>query len=91
MDIILARVGQSYYAAENRCPHSGSDISQAKLEGTILICPVHGSKFDLTDGRIVRWTDWRSIKAPESRLFRPISPLVVYPVKIQDNRILVKI
>jgi 3-phenylpropionate/trans-cinnamate dioxygenase ferredoxin subunit len=90
-DIILVRVGQSYYAAENHCPHSGSDISQSTLDGTILTCPFHGSKFDLIDGRIVRWTDWTSIKAPESRLFRPILPLTVYPVKIQDNNILVKI
>lgn len=90
-DIILVMVGQRYYAVENHCPHLGVEISQAKLEGTIITCPLHGSKFDLIDGRVVRWTDWTSIKAPASRLFQPISPLTIYPVKIQDNNIMVEI
>ncbi|OGN87923.1 MAG: (2Fe-2S)-binding protein, partial [Chloroflexi bacterium RBG_13_46_9] len=90
-DIILVRANGNYYAAENHCPHSGGDISLGKLDGTTLTCPFHGSKFDLIDGRVIRWTDWTSIKASSTRLFHPIHPLTTYPVKIQGNSILVKI
>ena len=90
-DIILVRVGGNYYAAENHCPHSGRDISLGKLDGTILTCPFHGSKFDLIDGRVIRWTDWTGVKASSTRLFHPIRSLTMYPVKIQGNSILVKI
>jgi Ferredoxin subunits of nitrite reductase and ring-hydroxylating dioxygenases len=27
-EIFLARVGDRYYAADNRCPHMGGDLSQ---------------------------------------------------------------
>ena len=33
----------------------GGKLSQGKLEGTAVTCPRHGSQFDLTDGRVVRW------------------------------------
>ncbi len=90
-DIILVKANGNYYAAENHCPHAGKDISLGKLDGTILTCPSHGSKFDLIDGRIILWTEWTSIKASSTRLFHPIRPLTTYPVKIQGNNILVKI
>ncbi len=45
---LLARVGDKYYAADNRCPHMGGKLSPGKLEGTVVTCPRHGSQFDLT-------------------------------------------
>jgi nitrite reductase/ring-hydroxylating ferredoxin subunit len=88
-DLLLARVGQNYYAVENHCPHSGAEISHGTLDGSILTCPLHGSKFDLIDGKVIR--HWTSIKASASKLFSPIQPLKTYPVKIEKEKILVKI
>lgn len=39
----LARIGDNYCAADNRCPHVGGNLSQGKIEGTIVTCPRHGS------------------------------------------------
>ena len=47
-EILLARVGDTFYAAENRCRHMGGNLSAGKLEGTIVTCPLHGSQYDLT-------------------------------------------
>ncbi len=90
-EILLAMVGNKYYAADNICPHMGASLSQGKLEGTVLTCPRHASKFDLIDGRVIRWTDWTGIKASVSKLFRPPRPLVVYPVKVEGDNILVEV
>ncbi len=30
-EVLLARIGGSYYAADNRCPHRGGKLSQGKL------------------------------------------------------------
>jgi len=49
-EILLARVDDKHYAADNRCPHMGGKLSQGKLEGTVVTCPLHGSQFDLRDG-----------------------------------------
>lgn len=90
-EIMLARVRDKYYAADNICPHMGGKLARGKLEGTIVTCPRHASKFDLTDGRVVRWTDWTGVKASVSKLFRPPRPINVYPVKIEGDNILVEI
>ena len=38
-EILLARVGDKYYAVDGRCPHMKGDLSQGKLEGTVVTCP----------------------------------------------------
>jgi len=32
-EILIARVEGKYYAAQNKCPHFGGDLSKGKLEG----------------------------------------------------------
>lgn len=90
-EIFLARVGDKYYAADNICPHMGGKLGRGKLEGTVVTCPQHASKFDLIDGRVIRWTDWTGIKASVSKLFRAPRPIITYPVKIEEEDILVEI
>lgn len=90
-EILLARVGDKYYAADNICPHMGERLGQGKLEGTVVTCPRHASKFDLIDGRVIRWTDWTGIKASVSKLFKPPRSIITYPVKVEGDNILVEI
>ena len=90
--ILVALVGGKYYAAENACPHMGeANLSEGTLEGTVVTCPKHASKFDLADGRVVRWTDWTGVKAPMSRLFAAPKPPVVYQAKQEGTDILVSL
>ncbi len=88
-EILLARVGDHYYAVENRCPHMGGNLSQGLLEGTVITCPRHHSQFDLTDGHVIRWTDFGGIKKSIGKLFKSPRPLKTYPVKVEDGKILV--
>jgi 3-phenylpropionate/trans-cinnamate dioxygenase ferredoxin subunit len=90
-DILIARVGDKFYAARNVCPHMGARLSLGKLDGTVITCPRHRSRFDLVDGRIIRWTDWTGIKASVSKLFKSPRPITLYPVLIEDGEILVKL
>ncbi|MDP3879502.1 MAG: Rieske 2Fe-2S domain-containing protein [Dehalococcoidales bacterium] len=90
-EILLARVGKQYYAADNICPHMGARLALGTLQGTVVTCPRHRSKFDLKDGRIIRWTDWTGIKASVSKLFRSPRPLSVHAVKVSGDDILVKL
>ncbi len=89
--ILLARVGKQYYAVEGTCPHMGANLVNGTLQGTVITCPRHASKFDLRDGRIIRWTDWTGIKASISRLFRSPRGLTIYSVKVKGNDILVRL
>jgi nitrite reductase/ring-hydroxylating ferredoxin subunit len=52
-DILLAGYEGSYYAIDNKCTHMGGDLSKGRLEGKIIICPRHKSRFDITTGRCI--------------------------------------
>jgi 3-phenylpropionate/trans-cinnamate dioxygenase ferredoxin subunit len=90
-EILLARVGDTYYAADNRCRHMGGNLSQGKLEGTIVTCPRHQSQYDLKDGHVVRWTTWPSALLAVDQLRSRKRPLPVYPVTAEGDRILVRL
>lgn len=93
--LLLAMVEGKYYAADNRCPHLGGSLADGKLEGTVVTCPLHGSQFDLVDGRVIRWTTWTGLKSWADLVFRsavgmpPQRPLRVYPVIVEGENILV--
>ena len=90
-EILVARVGDNYYAADNRCPHRGGKLSQGKLEGTVVTCPLHGSQFDLTDGRVVRWLKGSGLMSKVDKALKPAKPLTVYSVKVDHDKILVEV
>jgi len=90
-DILLARIADKYYATDNRCPHLGGDLSRGCLEGTVVTCPVHGSQFDITDGRIVRWLKGSGPLQTVSKLFKGPKPVATYNVKAEDNKVMVEI
>jgi 3-phenylpropionate/trans-cinnamate dioxygenase ferredoxin component len=90
-EILLAMVGDQYYAADNRCRHMGGNLSKGKLEGTIVTCPRHGSQYDLKDGHVVRWTTWPAALLALDQFRSQRRPLPVFPVKIEGDRIKVKI
>ena len=90
-EILLARVGDSYYAAENRCPHFGARLSEGKLEGVEVTCPRHGSRFDLKDGRVIRWTDFPAPVAAVGKVLKRPRPLTIYNVKLEGDTVLVDI
>ena len=87
-EILVARAGGSYYAAENRCPHMGAKLSEGKLEGSVVICPRHGSQFDLKDGHVIRWTNLPSPLAALAKVVKHPRPLVTYAVKLDGDAVL---
>ncbi len=90
-DILIARVSDSYYAADSRCPHLGGDLGKGKLEGKIVTCPLHGSQFDLTDGKVIRWTNFTGFASKLGKLLKSPKPLVLYKVKVEGDEVLVEI
>jgi 3-phenylpropionate/trans-cinnamate dioxygenase ferredoxin subunit len=88
--ILLARVGDKYYATDSRCPHMKGNLSQGKLEGTIVTCPRHGSQFDLSNGQVVRWLRGGLMSKVGSAL-KLSKDLTAYNVKVEGSSILVEI
>jgi 3-phenylpropionate/trans-cinnamate dioxygenase ferredoxin subunit len=89
-EILLTRVGDKYYAVDGRCPHMQGNLSQGKLEGIVVTCPVHGSQFDISSGRVVRWLKG-GLMSKVSRALKMPKGLAVYNVKVEGRSVLVEI
>ena len=89
--ILLAKIGGSYYAADNRCSHMGASLSEGKLEGFVVTCPRHGSQFDLRDGHVIQWTNLPTLVATMGKIIRRPRRLTIYAVKLDGDRIMVEI
>lgn len=89
--VLLARVGDKYFAASGRCPHMGGTLAHGKLDGTVVTCPLHGSQFDLSDGHVVRWLKGAGVLSSIGKAIKGQQPLTVYNVKIVGRSILVEL
>jgi nitrite reductase/ring-hydroxylating ferredoxin subunit len=67
-DILITNIGGKYYAIGGKCSHFGGDLSKGKLVGKIVTCPLHGSQFDVTTGKLVRGPAQRSEPAFEVQI-----------------------
>ena len=47
--------GGQLFAVGGRCSHMFARLGKGKLDGTLLECPWHGTKFDVTDGCVANW------------------------------------
>jgi nitrite reductase/ring-hydroxylating ferredoxin subunit len=48
----IFNVNGTFYAIEDRCTHRGAPLSEGEYDGTEVICPWHGARFDLTSGAV---------------------------------------
>ncbi len=48
--VLLCHVGGEVYGIQDLCTHDGGALDQGELEGTRIMCPRHGSFFDVTTG-----------------------------------------
>ena len=90
-EILIAQVDGKYYATANRCLHMGGNLSQGKLEGTVVTCPLHGSQFDIQDGRVVRWLKGSGIVSSLTKAVKGDKHLATYKIKSEGDSVLVEI
>jgi len=51
--VLLVRRAGEVCALANTCSHLGGPLSEGKLEGDVVQCPWHGSRFNVRDGSVV--------------------------------------
>ncbi len=52
--VAVYHVGAEVYAVQDTCPHAGATLSEGALEGSVVTCPRHGSRFDVRTGERLR-------------------------------------
>ena len=73
--VLLANIAGEYYAIGNKCTHRGCKLSSGALDGEIVKCPCHGSKFNVKTGEVVH--------GPAAK------PEHKYTVKVEEGQILI--
>ncbi len=51
--ITVANVGGTFHAFGDTCTHMECSLAEGDLEETTVICPCHGSEFDVTSGEVL--------------------------------------
>ncbi|HEX9374919.1 MAG TPA: Rieske (2Fe-2S) protein [Actinomycetota bacterium] len=71
-DLLLYRTDDRVFAVSNRCTHQGAPLHRGtvRASGSIVsaTCPLHGSTFQLTDGRVLRGPAMRPLPIYEARV-----------------------
>jgi 3-phenylpropionate/trans-cinnamate dioxygenase ferredoxin subunit len=76
-ELVICRTRDGVFALDNICTHAYARLSEGRLRGARLICPLHGASFDVRDGRV--------LGAPATR------PLTTHALRVADGRIEVAI
>ena len=50
-ELLLANVNGEFHAVSDRCSHEGALLSGGRLDGAVVTCPAHGSRFDVATGK----------------------------------------
>ncbi len=74
--VVLLRQGEQVYAISATCPHAGGPLDEGSLQGDVVECPWHGSRFCMRDGRVL--TGPATVNAPR------------YDVRVRNGQVEVK-
>ena len=69
--MLVTRHGEQVAAVSATCPHRGAPLDEGTVDGEIVTCPWHGSRFSLVDG---------TLEGGPSPM-----PLRGYEVRVQDG------
>jgi nitrite reductase/ring-hydroxylating ferredoxin subunit len=97
VSLVLVKANGAVHALENKCPHLGLPFGRGKVEGGELVCPFHGSRFNVKTGEN---TDWVSavagVKIPawSSSLLsfgKKPQPIRTFPVSVEGQDVFVEV
>ena len=74
--VVLLRQGFQLYAISATCPHAGGPLDEGTLQGDVVECPWHSSRFCMRDGRVL--TGPSTVNAPR------------YEVRVRNNQVELK-
>lgn len=75
--LLVAHTEQGYCVSDEMCTHEDARLCDGNLSGTLVKCPLHGSRFDLISGKVL------DDPAEEN--------LVVYPVTIENDSVYIQL
>jgi len=66
--IAVANVAGAFHAFDDTCTHAGCSLAGGDLEEATVICPCHGSEFDVRSGEVLQGPARESVATYETRV-----------------------
>lgn len=76
-NVVVANTDAGVFVADEMCTHEDARLCDGNLSGTKIKCPLHGSRFELTTGKV--------LDDPAE------DDLVTYPATVIDNVIYISL
>lgn len=76
-EIALFRVGDDFFATDNKCTHSGAPLADGYLDGDVIECPLHQGLFNVRSGS--------ALCAPA------LKPVRTYPVRVSAGQVQIRL
>jgi len=76
-NVLVANTLDGVFVADEMCTHEDARLCDGNLSGTLVKCPLHGSRFDLRTGEV--------LDDPANQ------DLVIYPVTVVDDEVFVSL
>jgi 3-phenylpropionate/trans-cinnamate dioxygenase ferredoxin subunit len=74
--VLVCKADGALHALANRCTHAASALTEGRIRRGVLMCPLHGARFELATGRCVGG---------------PYAPLRRFPVRERDGELVVTV
>ena len=66
--LAVFHVDGDFYVIDDTCSHAEASLSEGQLEGTIVRCPRHGAKFDITNGKALSLPAFKPVRSYKVQL-----------------------
>jgi 3-phenylpropionate/trans-cinnamate dioxygenase ferredoxin subunit len=71
--IVVFNIAGQYFAIGDVCSHDNGPVGEGEVEGTDIICPRHGARFDIRTGKVTA--------------LPAVVDIPAYPVRVVDGQI----
>ena len=73
MAMVVFNLAGTFFAIGDVCSHDGNSLDDAPLEGNEVVCPRHGARFDVRNGKAL--------------CLPAVEDIPAYPVRVVDGQI----
>ncbi len=77
VDVLVSHIEGEYHAIQDKCSHARQRLSEGRLRGSQIICPLHGARFDVRTGACLAAPATRDVK--------------VFPVTLEAGKVWVTV
>jgi nitrite reductase/ring-hydroxylating ferredoxin subunit len=104
-EIVIANLDGKFYAFADRCGHMNARLSRGNINQSVVTCPFHAAKFDVTTGKKIgepvleippgmeplppKWQKYMEIVGKEMSYIKTYDQ-ETYEVKVEGNSIKIR-